>query len=125
MSEEIPEDLLYTENHEWINPEDGWMGITDFAQEELGDIVFVELPAVGEEVESEEAFMNVESMKAVSDIYAPVEGTIVQLNEEVRDNPESVNEAPYSGGKLIQFEFSGSSEGLMDADEYREFLQQQ
>ncbi|MGM0381825.1 MAG: glycine cleavage system protein GcvH [bacterium] len=122
---EVPENLLYTENHEWVDPASGWAGITDHAQEELGDIVFVELPETGAEVDQGEAFMSVESMKAVSDVYAPVEGKILELNWEVQDNPQYVNEAPYGEGKLVCIEFTGEPEGLMNAGEYKEFLEQQ
>ena len=125
MSVEVHEDLLYTENHEWIDPDRGWVGISDYAQEELGDIVFVELPAEGEEATGGEMFMTVESMKAVSDVYSPVDGRVVEVNEELEANPQHVNEAPYEEGRLARLEISGELENLMDADEYREFLKNQ
>ncbi len=125
MTAEVPEDLFYTENHEWINPNDGWVGITDYAQEELGDIVFVELPPEGEETTEGEMFMTVESMKAVSDVYAPVDGEVVGINDKLEANPQHVNDSPYEQGRLAQLEFSGELKNLMDAEEYREFLKNQ
>ena len=122
-----PEELLYTEDHEWIRVENGvaTMGITDFAQSELGDVVFVELPDVDEELNQGDAMGVVESVKAVSDIYMPVGGTIVETNEEVLDAPELVNTDPYGEGWLIKIQLSDESEleALMSAEEYEGTLE--
>ena len=93
----VPKDLRYSKEHEWVRVEDGKVrvGITDFAQSELGDIVFVELPEVGTEVTAGEPFGSVESVKTVSELYAPVSGKVIEVNEELEDNPEYVNESPY------------------------------
>ncbi|RQG98989.1 glycine cleavage system protein GcvH [Natrarchaeobius oligotrophus] len=118
----IPDGLSYAESHEWIDRRDGVVrvGITDFAQDELGDIVFVELPAEGETLERDDAFGLVESIKAVSDVYAPISGTVVEVNEALRDRPELVNESPFDDGWLIELESSDEPDHLLDADEYAE-----
>ncbi|MFO7941158.1 MAG: glycine cleavage system protein GcvH [Bacillota bacterium] len=122
-----PEDLLYTEDHEWLKVEDGvgTMGITDHAQDELGDIVFVELPEEEEELSQGDALGVVESVKAVSDIYMPVSGTIVEANEEVLDAPELVNSDPYGEGWLVKIRIEDESEldGLLNADDYQATLE--
>ncbi len=122
-----PEDLLYTEDHEWIKVEDGvaTMGITDFAQNELGDIVFVELPEEDEEFDQGDAMGVVESVKAVSDIYMPVSGTVVEANEEVMDAPELVNSDPYGEGWLVKIQLSDESQldALMSAEDYEASLE--
>jgi len=119
---EFPGDLKYTKEHEWVLVEDNVaiVGITDFAQDQLGDIVFVELPAIGDKVSKEDAFGVVESVKAVSDIYAPVSGTVVEVNEDLPESPEVVNEDPYGDGWLIKVKVSDPAdlEDLMDNDEY-------
>lgn len=124
----IPEDLKYTEQHEWVRVEENraTIGITDFAQKELGDIVYVEAPEVDGEVEKSDAIGVVESTKAVSDIYAPVSGTIVEVNEELEDAPETINEDPYERGWICTIELSDPSEleGLMDAKEYEKLLKE-
>jgi len=95
------------------------IGVSDFAQDELGDVVFVELPEAGDEITAGEAFGVVESIKAVSDLYAPVSGEVVAVNEELFDRPELVNEDPYGDGWLLEVEpVEGGAEGLLDADEY-------
>ncbi|MDK2777182.1 MAG: glycine cleavage system protein GcvH [Pseudomonadota bacterium] len=119
----IPADLKYVASHEWIRTEaDGTVtiGITDFAQEQLGDVVFVELPEVGTEVEAEQDIAVVESVKAASDIYAPLAGKIIAVNETLTDAPEKVNEDPYGDAWFFKMELADSSEldGLMDADAY-------
>lgn len=118
----IPKELRYTEEHEWLKLEDGKVriGITDFAQHELGDIVFVELPEVGDEFKAEEPFGSVESVKTVSELYAPVSGKVVEINESLNDNPEFVNESPYDKAWMIVLEPSDSSEidALLTAEEY-------
>ena len=118
----IPAGLRYTAEHEWVKQEDGKIriGITDFAQKELGDIVFVELPEAGDELTRNEPFGSVESVKTVSELYAPISGTVVEVNEELADNPEFVNESPYEKAWMILVEPSEASEyeELMDADQY-------
>ncbi|MFB6267493.1 MAG: glycine cleavage system protein GcvH [Halodesulfurarchaeum sp.] len=125
MSFDVPEDLYYTESHEWVDPESGRIGITDFAQDELGDIVFVELPAVGDTVEAEADFGVVESIKAVSDIYAPVSGEVVAVNDALDDEPELVNEDPYGEGYLIEIDIAEGAalEDLLSAESYRETIE--
>ncbi|MFB6143246.1 MAG: glycine cleavage system protein GcvH [Halorientalis sp.] len=103
MSFDIPEDCRYLDSHEWARPEDGTVrvGISDFAQDELGDVVFVELPAVGDAVTKGEPFGVVESIKAVSDLYAPVSGTVTAINDDLVNAPELVNEDPYGDGWML------------------------
>ncbi|GEN83283.1 glycine cleavage system H protein [Sporosarcina luteola] len=117
-----PKDLRYSEEHEWVKDENGKyrIGITHFAQSELGDIVFVELPQVGDEVKSDEPFGSVESVKTVSELYAPISGKVVEVNEELEDSPELVNESPYEGAWMIVVEASDQSEidALMSAEDY-------
>ncbi|HMA59774.1 MAG TPA: glycine cleavage system protein GcvH [Halanaerobiales bacterium] len=125
----IPNDLFYTENHEWISVDgkDAVVGITDHAQEELGDIVFVELPSVEEEVDQFEEFGVIESVKAVSDVFMPASGVIVEVNEELMDRPELINEDPYGSGWLIKIEIKDKDEleELMDSTEYEAFLEEE
>jgi glycine cleavage system H protein len=118
MSSKIPEHLLYTEEHEWLDPDTGWMGISDFAQDELGDIVYVDLPDVDQTVDAMQSFMIVESVKAVSDVYAPVSGSISDVNETVQNQPELVNDSPYEDGRLVKFDVEDDLDDLMDADAY-------
>ncbi|GGF32387.1 glycine cleavage system H protein [Halobacillus andaensis] len=122
----LPKELLYSEEHEWVKKEGEKVrvGITDFAQSELGDIVFVELPEEGDEVEADEPFGSVESVKTVSELYAPVSGKVVEVNEELEDSPEFVNESPYEKAWMIVVEPSDASEidDLMSADEYKEMI---
>ncbi|MFO8115483.1 MAG: glycine cleavage system protein GcvH [Halorubrum sp.] len=122
MSFEVPDELRYLESHEWTTTDDDTVriGVTDFAQDELGDVVFVELPEVGDEVVAGEAFGVVESIKAVSDLYAPVSGEVVAVNEELFDRPELVNEDPYGDGWMLEVDPSdgGDAEGLLGPDEY-------
>lgn len=115
----IPEALKYTKSHEWIQEEDGLIviGLTDFAQDALGDLVFVNLPQEGDEVTAGEAFADVESVKAVSDVFSPVSGTVAAVNEELLDNPALMNEAPYEAW-LIKVENVSDTEELLDAAEY-------
>ncbi len=123
---EFPEDLKYSKEHEWVLVEDNvaTVGITDYAQDQLGDIVFVELPAVGDKVSKEDAFGVVESVKAVSDIYAPVSGKVLEVNDDLPDNPEMVNEDPYGDGWMIKIEMNDPEElqDLMTAAEYEEYV---
>jgi glycine cleavage system H protein len=120
---EFPEELKYTAEHEWVLVEGDLavIGISDFAQDALGDVVFVELPEVGTEVTSGKAFGVVESVKAVSDVYAPVSGTVEEINEELPDAPEIMNTSPYGDGWMIKIRMSdpGELDGLMDAAAYQ------
>lgn len=122
MDFEIPENFRYSEEHEWIDPETGWMGISDFAQDELGDIVYVDLPDEGQDVQFMEPFMVIESVKAVSDVYAPANGTVAELNEPLQDKPELINNSPYEDGKLVKIDVEGDLDDLMDADEYTDHI---
>jgi len=121
---EVPENLLYTQEHEWIRVDknNAIMGITQFAQDQLGDIVFVELPEVGTVIEKETPFGVVESVKTVSDLYAPVSGTVKAVNQELESNPEQVNNAPYGSGWIIEIEISDKNEleKLMSPEKYIE-----
>jgi glycine cleavage system H protein len=123
---EFPEDLKYSKEHEWVLVEDkvATVGITDYAQDQLGDIVFVEMPAIGDKVSKEDAFGVVESVKAVSDIYAPVSGKVLEVNDDLPDNPEMVNEDPYGDGWMIKIEMNDPEElqDLMTAAEYEEYV---
>jgi glycine cleavage system H protein len=123
---EIPQGLKYSKEHEWVTTEDSvaTVGITDHAQDQLGEIVYIELPAVGDKISKDDPFGVVESVKAVSDIYAPVTGTVIEINEDLPESPETVNEDPYGDGWLIKVKITDMSdlEDLMDADEYTELL---
>jgi glycine cleavage system H protein len=123
---EFPEDIKYSKEHEWVLVEGGvaTVGITDYAQDQLGDIVFVELPAVGDKVSKEDAFGVVESVKAVSDIYAPVSGKVLEVNDDLPENPEMLNEDPYGDGWIIKIEMSDPEEldDLMTAAEYEQYV---
>ncbi len=122
---DIPEDLHYTKEHEWLRASENTyrVGITAFAVEQLGDVTMVELPEIGDDVEREQVFGTVESVKAVSDLYAPITGKVTAINESLEDVPESVNENPYAEGWLVEITTSDSSalEGLMDAKAYAAF----
>ncbi|MBS4220824.1 glycine cleavage system protein GcvH [Bacillus sp. FJAT-49711] len=124
-----PTDLRYSEEHEWVKEEGGKIriGITDFAQSELGDIVFVELPEVGDDVTANEPFGSVESVKTVSELYAPISGKVVAVNEDLDDSPEFVNESPYEKAWMIVIEPSNLSEvdSLMSADEYVKMMSEE
>jgi glycine cleavage system H protein len=123
---EFPEDYKYSKEHEWVLVEGkvATVGITDFAQDQLGDIVFVELPAVGDKVSKEDAFGVVESVKAVSDIYAPVSGKVIEVNDDLPENPEMLNEDAYGDGWIIKIEMSDPEElnDLLSATEYEEYV---
>ncbi|MGB9955606.1 glycine cleavage system protein GcvH [Haloferax prahovense] len=127
MEFDVPDELHYTESHEWIELTDDTarIGITDFAQDELGDIVFVELPAVGTELDDGDEFAVVESIKAVSDIYAPVAGVVADVNEAAESEPVLVNDDPFGDGWLIELELDGDldTEPLLSADEYRDQIE--
>ncbi|KAB2332872.1 glycine cleavage system protein GcvH [Cytobacillus gottheilii] len=123
-----PKELRYSKEHEWVKTEGEKVriGITDFAQSELGDIVFVELPEVGDELKVNEPFGSVESVKTVSELYAPVSGKVVEVNEELSDNPEFVNESPYENAWMVVVELSDASEvdSLMDSEQYDEMVKE-
>lgn len=122
----VPGDLHYTKEHEWIQIEDNiaTIGITDYAQQELGDVVYVELPDVGQSFDAEESFGSVESVKAVSEIYMPLTGTVTEVNEDLGDSPEVINEDAYGEGWMIKIDISDPSQldDLLSADEYKEYL---
>jgi glycine cleavage system H protein len=124
---EFPEDLRYTKEHEWARAENGRVrvGITDFAQDALGDVVYVDLPEVGAVVEADRPFGEVESTKSVSDVFSPLAGTIVERNPLVGDHPELVNDAPYADGWLVVIEPSDPDAWarLLDVAAYQAFLQ--
>jgi glycine cleavage system H protein len=123
----IPEDLRYSSDHEWVRLEDGRLrlGITDYAQDALGDVVFVDVPEVGRSVEAGESFSEVESTKSVSDIYAPVAGVIVEVNADLADHPERLNEEPYGDGWIAIIEPTdvGAVDALLDAAGYRALVE--
>ena len=127
MSFEVPDDCRYLETHEWVRVEDGTarVGITDFAQDELGDVVFVELPAEGDAVEQDAEFGVMESIKAVSDLYAPVSGTVATMNERLIDEPELVNEDPFGDGWMLELEGVDGAEldALLSPEEYRDQIE--
>ena len=121
---ELREGLLYSKSHEWVKEEGEEMviGLTDYAQSELGDLVFVNLPEEGDELTVGEAFADVESVKAVSDVYAPVAGTVSEINEELLDAPEKINEAPYEAW-LVRVKDVTEKEALLSAEEYQTFVE--
>lgn len=123
---DFPEELKYTEEHEWVAIEEdiATIGISDFAQSQLGDVVFVELPEVGDELEAGKPFGVVESVKAVSDVYSPLSGEVVEINEELPDAPETLNTSPYEDGWLIKIRLSDPQEldDLLDVAAYQELV---
>ena len=123
---EVPDDRRYLESHEWITTDSPRrVGITAFAQDELGDVVFVELPAVGDRVEADESFGVIESIKAVSDLYAPLSGEVSAVNETLFDRPELVNEDPFGEGWMLEVDLDDESalEALLSAADYREQIE--
>ena len=122
----IPSNLQYSKSHEWIKEDGGLVeiGLTDHAQDQLGDLVFVNLPQVGDPVTAGEAFADVESVKAVSDVYSPVTGTVAQVNEALLDAPETINESPYEAW-LIRVEAVTGREELMDAAAYEAHVEKE
>lgn len=120
----FPEDLKYTKDHEWLRIEGdvAIVGVTDFAQSELGDIVFVEIETEGEELDSEAVFGSVEAVKTVSDLFMPVSGEIIEVNQDLEATPEVVNEDPYGKGWMVKIKMSDPSqlEALMDSDAYQQ-----
>lgn len=125
---DYPEDLLYTEEHEWVRVEDDVcvVGITQFAQEELGEVVFVELPEVGQVFDAGDEIGTIESVKAVAEVYTPVAGEIVEVNEAVSEEPELINEDPHHDGWLIKVRFSSADDlkKLMKAEQYAAYTEQ-
>jgi glycine cleavage system H protein len=123
---ELPGDLLYTNDHEWLRREDDGsvtIGITDHAATALGDLVYVELPELGQEVESGGEMAVVESVKAASDVYAPIAGSVAAVNEELADDPEKINADPYGDGWIVRLEIGGLDESeLMSPDAYQQLL---
>lgn len=123
-----PDDLLYTKEHEWLRlaEEAGTVGITHHAQKELGEVVYVELPKVGDKFDSGDTFGNIESVKAVSELFIPVSGEVVEVNEDLGSAPEQVNEDPYGKGWLIRIRLRDQSEtaDLMSAEEYDEYTKE-
>ena len=122
-----PSDLLFSKSHEWVFfEEDGSavIGLSDYAQEALGDLVFVNLPVPGDEITVEEAFGDVESVKAVSDVYAPVSGTVAEINEELLDSPEKINESPYEAWLIRVTDVTDKGE-LMDEADYSAFVEEE
>jgi len=124
-----PEDLSYTKDHEWlrVKGKSATIGITDHAQKQLGDVVYVELPKIGDRFETSEPFGSVESVKAVSEIYMPVTGTVVEVNESLNDSPEQVNEDPYTDGWMIVIDMENPAQvdALLSAAEYEDYLKEE
>jgi glycine cleavage system H protein len=126
---EFPDDVRYTKEHEWVRDEGSnrvRVGITDYAQDALGDVVYVDVPEVGTSVTASQPFSEVESTKSVSDVYSPVTGTVLERNQLLEDRPELVNQAPYADGWLVVIETTDAAQlgGLMEAEAYRTFVQQ-
>ncbi len=122
---ELPGDLKYTKEHEWLRQEEDGsvtIGITDYAQSALGDLVYVELPEVDQEVESGGEMAVVESVKAASDVYAPIGGTVLQVNDELSEDPEKINVDPYGDGWIVRLKPSGDAGETMDPDAYQAFI---
>ncbi|WP_237099888.1 glycine cleavage system protein GcvH [Nitrospina gracilis] len=126
---EVPKDLMYTREHEWlrIDGNKGVIGITEFAQDQLGDVVFVELPKEGSDLQQESTFGVVESVKTVSDLYAPASGKVTKINKELEAHPELINQEPYGKGWIVEVELKDASEknGLLSAADYENFLKEQ
>lgn len=121
-----PDDFYYTQDHEWIKieREKATVGITDFAQKQLGDVVYVELPQIGRQLEFHQSLGVIESVKAVSDVYSPLSGEVIEVNEELNNSPELVNQDPHGKGWIIRLKIKDEAElqKLMSADEYEKFL---
>ncbi|MFP5352035.1 MAG: glycine cleavage system protein GcvH [Actinomycetota bacterium] len=123
---EVPDDRRYTKDHEWAREDEGRIivGITEYAQDQLGDIVFVGLPEPGTEVTANQPLGEVESTKSVSDVYSPVSGKVLEKNPEVEQKPELINEDPYGAGWLVSIESTGGTADLMTAADYRSFIEE-
>ncbi len=126
---DIPNDLKYTEEHEWARVDDDWVeiGVTDYAQDALGEIVFVELPGEGDDITIGDTFGGIESTKSVSDLYAPISGEIIEINEALLESPEIINEDPYGSGWIVRVKPYDSSEleTLLDSESYSDFIENQ
>jgi glycine cleavage system H protein len=126
---DFPKELRYTKEHEWIRDEGGTatVGVTDYAQEKLGDVVFVEMPETGVSIQAGDTFGVVESVKAASDIYCPVGGEVIEINHALEEHPEYVNQSPYGDGWIIKVKVTDSSSmnDLMDAEQYQAFVEQE
>jgi len=126
MSNNIPENLRYSKDHEWVSVEGdiATIGITDYAQHSLGDVVYIDMPRVGDKFASHEAFGSVESVKAVSEIFVPVAGEIAEVNEGLNDTPEAVNNEPYTSGWMVKVKMENplEADGMLSAVEYEEYL---
>jgi glycine cleavage system H protein len=123
----VPEELQYTRSHEWVRTEDdtATIGITDHAQDELGDVVFVELPEQGATFDAGDSFGTVESVKAVSDLYTPIGGEVVEINETLNDSPEKINEDPYGEGWIVMLRVSDEGSELLSASDYEQFVEEE
>ena len=126
---DFPKDLKYTKEHEWVKVEGNTaiVGITDYAQDSLGDVVYVELPQEGGSVTKHEPFGVVESVKAVSDLYSPISGSVAEVNDSIIDNPEVINEDPYGDAWMLKVELAGQDEldDLLSSEEYRKFIEEE
>ena len=124
-----PEDNLYSKDHEWILVQDnvGTIGITDYAQHELGDVVYVDLPEIGDTFEANEPFGSVESVKAVSEVFCPVGGEVIEVNSKLEEKPELINQSPHQNAWMIKIRLTHPDElkELLSAEEYEEYLQEQ
>jgi glycine cleavage system H protein len=123
----VPEELQYTRSHEWVRTEDdtATIGITDHAQDELGDVVFVELPEQVATFDAGDSFGTVESVKAVSDLYTPIGGEVVEINETLNDSPEKINEDPYGEGWIVKLRVSDEGSELLSASDYEQFVEEE
>ena len=122
----IPSDLLYTKDHEWIKIENGiaTIGITDYAQGELGDIIFIELPEIGDSVQAKDSIGTIEAVKTVADIYSPMNGEILEVNINLEDNPDSLNTDPYDSGWIIKLNnFTNNDDNYLTPDQYKSLIQ--
>lgn len=126
---EFPQDLKYSKEHEWVKVEGQTVtiGITDYAQDSLGDVVYVELPQEGAAVVKDETFGVIESVKAVSDLYSPVSGKIIEVNDSIIDNPEVINEEPYGDAWILKVELTGPEEldGLLSSEDYQQYIEEE
>ena len=122
----IPSDLFYTKDHEWVKIENGiaTVGITDYAQRELGDIIFIELPEIGDSVKAKDSIGTIEAVKTVADIYSPMNGEVSEVNVNLEDNPDSINKDPYESGWLIKLNnFNNNNDNYLTPDQYKSLIQ--
>ena len=122
----IPSDLLYTKDHEWIKIENGiaTVGITDYAQGELGDIIFIELPEIGDSVQAKDSIGTIEAVKTVADIYSPMDGKVSEVNVNLEENPDSINKDPYDSGWIIKLNnFTNNDDNYLTPDQYKSLIQ--